>query len=204
MLYLTNYRIKFYNIKYKFNITKKGQNIISDALDVREIYSKVPNEDTTSMSKAVPYLLRELGLTPCDESEGIESHRIAIDVENISNTLTERGYGNLEQTKEYDPKSTEIAKHVIDLLVRYPFLWCDRIASKEGASDKEQAEIFDQKSCNHQFDDLPGLYGITGRQGQLLRRSVQSFHDYDRLTAGDIENLIREAKQTVKEENESQ
>lgn len=177
---------------------------MSDALDVREIYSKVPNEDTTSMSKAVPYLLRELGLTPCDESEGIESHRIAIDVENISNTLTERGYGNLEQTKEYDPKSTEIAKHVIDLLVRYPFLWCDRIASKEGASDKEQAEIFDQKSCNHQFDDLPGLYGITGRQGQLLRRSVQSFHDYDRLTAGDIENLIREAKQTVKEENESQ
>lgn len=204
MLYLTNYRIKFYNIKYKFNITKKGQNIMSDALDVREIYSKVPNEDTTSMSKAVPYLLRELGLTPSDESEGTESHRIAIDVENISNTLTERGYGNLEQTKEYDPKSTEIAKHVINLLVRYPFLWRDRIASKEGASDKEQAETFEQKTCNHQFDDLPGLYGITDEQGQLLRRSVQSFHDYDRLTAGDIENLIREAKQTVKEENESQ
>ena len=177
---------------------------MSDALrDVRDIYRKIPNEDATSMSKAVPYLLRELGLTPCDESEGIESHRIAIDVENISNTLTERGYGNLEQTKEYDPKSTEIAKHVIDLLVRYPFLWCDRIASKEGASDKEQAEIFDQKSCNHQFDDLPGLYGITDEQSQLLRRSVQSPHDYNRLTAGDIENLIREAKQTAKEENES-
>lgn len=171
--------------------------------DIREVYDQIP-EGIRIMSEAVPYLLGELGLTPCDESEGIESTRIAIDVQNISNTLTERGYGNLEQTKEYDPKSTEIAKHVIGLLVRYPFLWRDRIASKEGASDKEQAETFKQNSCNHQFDDLPGLYGITGRQGQLLRRSVQSFHDYDRLTAGDIENLIREAKQTVKEENESQ
>lgn len=168
--------------------------------DIREVYDQVP-EGIRIMSEAVPYILAELGLTPCDESEGIESTRVAIDVENISNTLTERGYSNLEQTKEYDPKSTEIAKHVIDLLVRYPFLWCDRIASKEGASDKEQAEIFDQKSCNHQFDDRPGLYGITGMQGQLLRRSVQSFHDYDRLTTGDTENLIRKAKQTVKEEN---
>ena len=170
--------------------------------DIREVYDQVP-EGVRSMPEAVPYLLRELGLTPCNESEGIESHRVAIDVKNISNTLTERGYSNLEQTKEYDPKSTEIAKHVINLLVGYPFLWRDRIASKEGASDKEQAETFAQNSCNHQFDDLPGLYGITGEQGQLLRRSVQSFHDWDRLTAGDIENLIREAKQTAKEENES-
>lgn len=170
--------------------------------DIREVYDQVP-EGIRLMSEAVPYILRELDLTPCDESEGIESHRVAIDVKNISNTLTERGYSNLEQTKEYDPKSTEIAKHVIGLLVRYPFLWCDRIASKEDASDKEQTEIFDQKSCNHQFDDLPGLYGITDIQGQRLRGSVQSFHDYDRLTADDIENLIREAKQTVKEENES-
>ncbi len=170
--------------------------------DIREVYDQVP-EGIRIMSEAVPYILAELGLAPSDESEGSESTRIAIDVENISNTLTERGYGNLEQTKEYDPKSTKIAKHVINLLVRYPFLWRDRIASKEGASDKEQAETFEQNSCNHQFDDLPGLYGITDEQGQLLRRSVQSFHDYDRLTAGDIENLIREAKQTVKEENES-
>ena len=152
--------------------------------DIREVYDQVP-EGIRIMSEAVPYILAELGLTPCDESEGIESTRVAIDVENISNTLTERGYSNLEQTKEYDPKSTEIAKHVIDLLVRYPFLWRDRIASKEGASDKEQAETFEQNSCNHQFDDLPGLYGITDEQGQRLRSSVQSFHDYDRLTAGD-------------------
>ena len=171
--------------------------------DIREIYDQVP-EGIRLMPEAVPYILAELGLTPSDESEGIESTRIAIDVKNISNALTERGYSNFDQTKEYDPKSIEIAKHVINLLVRYPFLWRDRIASKEGASDKEQAEIFDQESCNHQFDDLPGLYGITDIQGQLLRRSVQSFHDYDRLTAGDIENLIREVKQTVKEENESQ
>ena len=127
------------------------------------------------MSEAVPYILAELGLAPSDESEGIESHRVAIDVKNISNTLTERGYSNLEQTKEYDPKSTEIAKHVIGSLVRYPFLWYDRIASKEGASDKKQAEIFDQKSCNHQFDDLPGLYGITKEQGQLLRVVFRAF-----------------------------
>lgn len=170
--------------------------------DIREVYDQVP-EGIRIMSEAVPYILAELGLAPCDESEGIESTRVAIDIENISNTLTERGYSNLEQTKEYDPKSTEIAKHVINLLVGYPFLWRDRIASKEGASDKEQAETFAQNSCNHQFDDLPGLYGITGEQGQLLRRSVQSFHDWNRLTAGDIESLIREAKQTVKEENES-
>ena len=170
--------------------------------DIREIYDRIP-AGIRSMSEAVPYLLRELDLTPCDESEGSESTRIAIDVENISNTLIERGYSNLEQTKEYDPKSTEIAKHVIVLLVEYPFLWRDRIASKEGASDKEQTETFEQNSCNHQFDDLPGLYGITDEQSQLLRRSVQSPHDWDRLTAGDIENLIREAKQAVKEENES-
>lgn len=170
--------------------------------DIREVYDQVP-EGIRLMSEAVPYILAELGLTPSDESKGIESTRIAIDVNNISNALTERGYGNFEQTKEYDPKSTEIAEHVIGLLVRYPFLWCDRIASKEGTSDKEQAEIFDQQSCNHQFDDLPGLYGITGIQGQLLRRSVQSFHDWDRLTTGDTENLIRKAKQTVKEKNES-
>lgn len=171
--------------------------------DIREIYDRIP-EGIRSIPEAVPYILAELGLTPSDESEGIESHRVATDVKNISNTLTERGYSNLEQTKEYDPKSTEIAKHIIDLLVRYPFLWCDsRIASEEDASDEELAKIFEQQSCNHYFDDWPGLYGITGIQGQLLRRSVQSFHDYDRLTASDTENLIREAKQTVKEENES-
>lgn len=171
--------------------------------DIREIYDQVP-EGIRLMSEAVPYILAELGLAPCDESEGIESTRVAIDVKNISNTLTERGYGNFEQTKEYDPKSIEIAKHVIGLLVEYPFLWCDRTASKEGASDKKQTETFEQNACNHQFDDLPGLYEITDIQGQLLRGSVQSFHDYDRLTSSDIENLIREAKQTVKEENESQ
>ena len=60
-----------------------------------------------------------------------------------------------------------------------------------------------KKTCNHQFDDLPGLYGITEEQGQRLRGSVQSFHDWDRLTTSDTENLIREAKQAVKEENES-
>lgn len=170
--------------------------------DIREIYDRIPKE-IRLMSEAVPYILAELGLAPSDESERIESHRVAIDVKNISNTLTERGYGNFEQTKEYDPKSTEIAKHVIGLLVRYPSLWYDRIASGEGASGKKQAETFEQKSYNHQFDDLPGLYGITKEQGQRLRSSVQSFHDWDRLTASDIENLIREAKQAVKEENES-
>ena len=170
--------------------------------DIREVYDQVP-EGIRIMSEAVPYLLGELGLTPCDESEGSKSTRVVIDVQNISDILTKRGYGNFEQTEEYNPKSTEIAKHVINLLVRYPFVWRDRIASKEGASDKEQAETFEQNSCNHQFDDLPGLYGITDEQSQLLRRSVQSPHDWDRLTAGDIENLIREAKQAVKEENES-
>ncbi len=170
--------------------------------DIREVYDQVP-EGIRLTSEAVPYILAELGLAPSDESEGIESLRIAIDVHRISDTLTDQGYGNFEQTGEYDPKSTEIAKHVIGLLVRYPFLWRDRIASKEDASDEEQAEIFERRTCNHQFDDLPGLYGITDEQGQLLRSSVQSFHDCGRLTTGDTENLIREAKQTVKEENES-
>ena len=88
--------------------------------DIREIYDRIPKE-IRLMSEAVPYILAELGLAPSDESERIESHRVAIDLKNISNTLTERGYSNLEQTKEYDPKSTEIAKHVIGSLVRYPF-----------------------------------------------------------------------------------
>lgn len=171
--------------------------------DIREIYDQVP-EGVRLMSEAVPHLLTALGLAPSDEYEGIESQKTAIDVQRISDTLIEQGYGNFEQTEEYDPKSTEVAKHVIGLLVRYPFLWCDRIASKEGASDKEQAEIFDQKSCNHQFDDLPGLYGITDIQGQRLRRSVQSFHDSGRLTVDDVEKLIEEAKQATKTENESE
>ena len=104
--------------------------------DIREIYDQVP-EGVRLMSEAVPHLLTALGLAPSDESEGIESQKTAIDVQRISDTLIEQGYGNFEQTEEYDPKSTEVAKHVIGLLVRYPFLWCDRIASKEGASDKE-------------------------------------------------------------------
>lgn len=56
--------------------------------DIREVYDQVP-EGIRIMSETVPYILAELGLTPCDESEGIESTRVAIDVENISNTLTE-------------------------------------------------------------------------------------------------------------------
>ena len=171
--------------------------------DIREIYDQVP-EGVRLMSEAVPHLLTALGLAPSDESESIKSRRTTIDVQRISDTLIEQGYGNFEQTEEYDPKSTEVAKHVIGLLVRYPFLWYDRIASKEGASDKEQAEVFDQKSCNHQFDDLPGLYGITDIQGQRLRRSVQSFHDSSRLTVDDVEKLIEEAKQATKTENESE
>lgn len=88
--------------------------------DIREIYDQVP-EGVRLMSEAVPHLLTALGLAPSDESEGIESQKTAIDVQRISDTLIEQGYGNFEQTEEYDPKSTEVAKHVIGLLVRYPF-----------------------------------------------------------------------------------
>lgn len=47
--------------------------------DIREVYDQVP-EGIRLMSEAVPYILAELGLAPSDESEGIESHRVAIDV----------------------------------------------------------------------------------------------------------------------------
>lgn len=154
------------------------------------------------MSEAVPHLLTALELKPSDESEGIESQRIAIDVRKISDTLTEQGYGNFEQTKEYDPKSKEIARHIAGLMIKYPFLWCSKRASEEGISNKELAEIFIEQSCNHFFDDLPGLYGITNLQGQQLRSSVQSFHDRSRLTVGDVEDLIREARQKLAAENE--
>lgn len=156
------------------------------------------------MSEAVPHLLTALELKPSDESEGIESQRIAIDVRKISDTLTEQGYGNFEQTKEYDPKSKEIARHIAGLMIKYPFLWCSKRASEEGISNKELAEIFIEQSCNHFFDDLPGLYGITNLQGQQLRSSVQSFHDSSRLTVGDVEDLIREARQKLAAENESE
>lgn len=152
---------------------------MSDALrDVRDIYRKIPNEDTTSMSKSVPYLLRELGLTPCDESEGIESTRIVIDVQNISDTLTKWGYGNFEQTEEYDPKSTEIAKHIIGLLVRYPFLWHKKIDSRK-ASSEDLANIFTEQSCNptcsttfRVYMELPiskgSKYGVVCRRAFIL------------------------------------
>ncbi len=48
--------------------------------DIREVYDQVP-EGIRIMSEAVPYLLGELGLTPCDESEVSKSTRIVIDVQ---------------------------------------------------------------------------------------------------------------------------
>jgi len=169
--------------------------------DIGDIYNQVPR-GVRLMSEAVPYLLAALELEPSDESEGIESQRIAIDVQRISDTLTEQGYGNFEQTEEYDPKSTKIAKHIVELLIRYPFLWYSKTPSEEDISTVKLAEIFEQQSCNHLFDDLPGLYGITDLQGQQLRGSVQSFHDSSRLTVDDIEDLIREARQKLAAENE--
>jgi len=156
------------------------------------------------MSEAVPYLLAALELKASDESEGIKSRRTAIDVQRISDTLTEQGYGNFEQTEEYDPKSTKIAKHIVELLIRYPFLWYSKTPSEEDISTVKLAEVFEQQSCNHLFDDRPGLYGITDLQGQQLRRSVQSFHDSSRLTVDDIEKLIEEAKQATETENKSE
>lgn len=153
------------------------------------------------MSEAVPHLLAILELTASDESEGTESHRAGIDMGIISSTLTKQGYGNFEQTKEYDPKSTEIAKHILDLLEKYPFLWCNERASEEEISDKELATVFIEQSCNHFFDDLPGLYGITDLQGQQLRYSVQSWHPDSELTVEDVENLIKEVRQELAVEN---
>ena len=66
--------------------------------DIRDIYDQVPR-GVRLMSEAVPHLLTALGLEPSDESEGIESRRIAIDVQRISDTLAEQGYSNFEQTK---------------------------------------------------------------------------------------------------------
>ena len=168
--------------------------------DIRGIYNRVPR-GVRLMSEAVPYLLKALGLEPSDESEVIESQRIANDTWRIGDTLTKQGYGNFEQTKEYDPKSIEIARHIAGLMIKYPFLWCSKRASEEGISNKELAEIFIEQSCNHFFDDLPGLYGITDLQGQQLRSSVQSFHDRDRLTPDDVKKLIEEAKQAAETEN---
>ena len=171
--------------------------------DIREIYNQVP-EGVRLMSEAVPHLLAILGLPAYDKSEGIKSRITAIDVQRISDTLTEQGYGNFEQTEEYDPKSTKIAKHIVELLIRYPFLWYSKTPSEEDISTVKLAEVFEQQSCNQLFDDRPGLYGITDLQGQQLRRSVQSFHDSSRLTVDDIEKLIEEAKQTTETENKSE
>lgn len=169
--------------------------------DIREVYNQVP-KGIRLMSEAVPHLLAILGLPASDKSEGIKSRRTAVDVQRISDTLTEQGYGNFEQTEEYDPKSTKIAKHIVELLIRYPFLWYSKTPSEEDISTVKLAEVFEQQSCNHLFDDRPGLYGITDLQGQQLRGSVQSFHDSSRLTVDDIEDLIREARQKLAAENE--
>ena len=167
--------------------------------DIREVYNQVP-KGIRLMSEAVPHLLAILGLPASDKSEGIKSRRTAVDVQRISDTLTEQGYGNFEQTEEYDPKSTKIAKHIVELLIRYPFLWYSKTPSEEDISTVKLAEVFEQQSCNHLFDDRPGLYRITDLQGQQLRRSVQSSHDSSRLTVDDVEKLIEEAKQAIKEE----
>lgn len=171
--------------------------------DIGEIYNQVPN-GVRLMSEAVPYLLTALGLEASDESEGIESQRITIDVRRISDTLTKQGYGNFEQTKEYDPKSIEIARYIIDLTTRYPFLGCSRRASREGISNRELAEEIISNTDTRLYSSLSGLFGITDLQGQQLRSSVQSFHDSNRLTVGDVEDLIREARQKLAAESESE
>lgn len=169
--------------------------------DIREIYDQVP-EGVRLMSEAVPYLLAILELEPSDESEGIESQRTAIDIRRISDTLTERGYGNFEQTKEYDPKSTKIARYIIDLTTRYPFLGCSKKASEERISNEELARELIGNVDTCLYSNFSGLYGITDLQGQQLRGSVQSFHYSSRLTVDDIEDLIREARQKLAAENE--
>ena len=170
--------------------------------DIREIYDQVP-EGVRLMSEAVPYLLAILELKPSDESEGIESQRTAIDIRRISDTLTERGYGNFEQTKEYDdPKSKEIARHIIELTTRYPFLGCSKKASEEGISNEELAREIMGNADIRLYSSFSGLCGITNLQGQQLRGSIQSPHDSSRLTVGDIEDLIREARQKLAAENE--
>ncbi len=170
--------------------------------DIREVYNQVP-KGIRLMSEAVPHLLAILGLPASDKSEGIKSRRTAVDVQRISDTLTEQGYGNFEQTKEYDdPKSKEIARHIIDLTTRYPFLGCSKKASEEGISNKELAGELMGNVDIRLYYNLSGLYGITDLQGQQLRSSVQSFHDSSRLTVDDIEDLIREARQKLAAENE--
>ena len=171
--------------------------------DIRGIYNQV-SEGVRLMSEAVPYLLAALKLEPSDESAGIKSQRIAIDVRKISDTLTEQGYGNFEQTKEYDPKSIEIARYIIDLTTRYPFLGCSKKASEEGISNKELAEELISNADTCLYSNFSGLYGITNLQGQQLRGSIQSPHDSSRLTVGDVEDLIREARQKLAAENESE
>ena len=54
------------------------------------------------------------------------------------------------------------------------------------------------------YYNLSDLYGITYLQGQQLRSSVQNSHDSSRLTVDDIEDLIREARQKLAAENESE
>ena len=169
--------------------------------DIREIYDRVPN-GVRLMSEAVPHLLAILELEPSDESEGIESQRTAIDVRKISDTLAKQGYGNFEQTKEYDPKSKEIARHIIELTTRYPFLGCSKKASEEGISNKELARELMGNADICLYSNFSGLYGITDLQGQQLRSSVQSYHDSSRLTVGDVEKLIEESKQKLAAENE--
>lgn len=169
--------------------------------DIRGIYNQVP-EGVRLMSEAVPYLLAALKLEPSDESAGIKSQRIAIDVRKISDTLTERGYGNFEQTQEDDPKSKEIARHIAGLMIKYPFLWCSKRASEEGISNEELAREFMGNADIRLYSNLSGLYGITDLQGQQLRSSIQSSHDSSRLTVGDLEDLIREARQKLAAENE--
>ena len=169
--------------------------------NIRDIYNQVPR-GVRLMSEAVPYLLAALELEPSDESEGIESQRTAIDVRKISDTLAKQGYGNFEQTKEYDPKSIEIARCIIELTTRYPFLGCSKKASEEGIPDEELAREIMGNVDIRLYYSFSGLYGITDLQGQQLRSSVQSFHDRSRLTVGNVEDLIREARQKLAAENE--
>lgn len=180
---------------------------------VCDIYDQVPT-GVDRMSEAAPHILTALGEEVADDSDLTPAEHIDR-IYKISRLLSERGYvdfddGDNHITREreaHDPKHIRIARRVLGLMVEYPFLIESPFANETLDTPEKKADSFLASVANHLADDLPGVFGITGIQGQKLRYSQQTYMPWSwlyknsphALTPKDVAEIIEEIQAGSKE-----
>lgn len=101
---------------------------------------------------------------------GVNCNLAGEDEARLSSELI-RTYG--EDSGEPRPMHTVISR-ILGLMQTYPFLIPSRDKQFPPKPDK-----FREWACNHIFDDLPGLYGISDSEGHRLRSHAQHEQIYE-------------------------